>query len=343
MADKKALWRTLGQGGQGDARARDRGVEPRRSRRRAPYALGAEEQGPDRVDPDRIHGARPGQEASAASHGAVVGLRPDTQARQPDDQSSRGPGARGVCCSSTPSTLWTRSRQRDRGRLRRDAVSQPDYGERSQPDRRSPDRSSAVDVGRDRLGRGLTPKAEIEGQIGDQPRPPGTDRSQAMRKSTANLNRTNRSASSQPEPRKVGVSRLAGDPPAGGPQFAASHARHGARNTKEGNRGGRQRGGSNVRTSRGSVPPAEFDIATASGYREGGLLDFFGWTGLVQKSGLLLLRERARPGPTSKRPTTTKRSSGRDQQIRRRGPRCRRRRSGPRGAAEPIRRDQGRW
>ena len=93
--------------------------------------------------------------------------------------------------SSTPSTRWTRSTPNIGLDIDELLVSQPDYGEQGLEIADMLVRSGAVDVVAIDSVAALTPKSELEGQMGDQT--VGLQArmmSQAMRKLAGNLNRT---------------------------------------------------------------------------------------------------------------------------------------------------------
>ena len=106
-------------------------------------------------------------------------------------------------------TRWTRSYARKIGaRHRRAVVSEPDYGEQALENRRHARASGAVDVVAIDWVATLTPRVELEGQMGDDDpsRAQARMMSEAMRKLAETSTARRRSAYlDQPDPRKVGV------------------------------------------------------------------------------------------------------------------------------------------
>jgi recombination protein RecA len=173
-------------------------------------------------------------------------------------------------------------------------VSQPDYGEQALQIADRLISSAAVDVIAVDSVAALTPKAELDGQIGDTT--VGLQArlmSQAMRKLTGNLNRTNTVCLFTNQIReKVGV------------QFGSPETQPGGRALKfyasqrldirriETLKDGTEAVGNRVRVkivkNKVAAPfrQAEFDIEYGTGIsREGGLLDFGMEQDLIQKSG----------------------------------------------------------
>jgi recombination protein RecA len=118
------------------------------------------------------------------------GVLGQDDARLPRDR--RGARSSAACArSSTPSTRWTRCTPAARRDIDELLVSQPDYGEQALEIADMLVRSGAVDVVAVDSVAALTPRAELEGQMGDQT--VGLQArmmSQAMRKLAGNLNRT---------------------------------------------------------------------------------------------------------------------------------------------------------
>jgi recombination protein RecA len=173
-------------------------------------------------------------------------------------------------------------------------VSQPDYGEQALQIADRLIASAAVDVVAIDSVAALTPKAELDGQIGDQT--VGLQArlmSQAMRKLAGNLNRTNTVCLFTNQIReKIGV------------QFGSPETQPGGRALKfyssqrldirriETLKEGTEAVGNRVRVKvvknkvASPFKQAEFDIEYGVGIsREGGLIDFGIEHGLVQKSG----------------------------------------------------------
>ena len=158
--------------------------------------LGADSKGADRGDPDRLAGARPGAwHRRRAARPDRRDLRPRVLGQDDADlpHHRRGAGAR-------RGLRVHRHRALDGPDLRRAIgvdtdellVSQPDYGEQALQIADRLIASTAVDVVAIDSVAALTPKAELDGQIGDQT--VGLQArlmSQAMRKLAGNLSRTN--------------------------------------------------------------------------------------------------------------------------------------------------------
>ena len=173
-------------------------------------------------------------------------------------------------------------------------VSQPDYGEQALQIADRLIASAAVDIVAIDSVAALTPKAELEGQIGDTT--VGLQArlmSQAMRKLAGNLNRTNTVCLFTNQIReKVGVQFGSPETQPGGRalKFAASQRLDIRRieTLKEGTEAVGNRVRVKVVKNKVAAPfrQAEFDIEYGTGIsREGGLIDFGIEQDLVQKSG----------------------------------------------------------
>jgi recombination protein RecA len=173
-------------------------------------------------------------------------------------------------------------------------VSQPDYGEQALQIADRLIASAAIDVVAIDSVAALTPKAELEGQIGDQT--VGLQArlmSQAMRKLAGNLNRTNTVCVFTNQIReKIGVQFGSPETQPGGRalKFAASQRLDIRRieTLKEGTEAVGNRVRVKVVKNKVAAPfrQAEFDIEYGHGIsREGSLLDFGMEHDLVQKSG----------------------------------------------------------
>ncbi|MGA8745884.1 MAG: recombinase RecA [Solirubrobacterales bacterium] len=173
-------------------------------------------------------------------------------------------------------------------------VSQPDFGEQALQIADRLIASTAVDVVAIDSVAALTPKAELEGQIGDTT--VGLQArlmSQAMRKLAGNLNRTNTVCIFTNQIReKVGVQFGSPETQPGGRalKFAASQRLDIRRieTLKEGTEAVGNRVRVKVVKNKVAAPfrQAEFDIEYGAGIsREGGLIDFGIEQELVQKSG----------------------------------------------------------
>jgi len=173
-------------------------------------------------------------------------------------------------------------------------VSQPDYGEQALQIADRLIASAAIDVVAIDSVAALTPKVELEGQIGDQTM--GLQArlmSQAMRKLAGNLNRTNTVCLFTNQIReKIGVQFGSPETQPGGRalKFAASQRLDIRRieTLKEGTEAVGNRVRVKVVKNKVASPfkQAEFDIEYGTGIsREGGLIDFGIEHDLVQKSG----------------------------------------------------------
>ncbi len=210
-------------------------------------------------------------------------------------------------------------------------VSQPDYGEQALQIADRLIASAAIDVVAIDSVAALTPKAELDGQIGDTT--VGLQArlmSQAMRKLAGNLNRTNTVCLFTNQIReKVGVQFGSPETQPGGRalKFYASQRLDIRRieTLKDGHRGGRQPGAGQSRQEQGggALPPGRIrDRVRPVGIsREGELLDFGIEHDIVQQVGRLLLlrRDPARSGAQQRQavpgrePGDRQRDRGQDQ------------------------------
>ena len=334
------------QGGQGEGRGAPGRRDPDRARVRPGLADAARRprarSRSRRSPPGRCRSTSRSASAACRAAGSSRSSAPSPRARRRSSTTSspRPRRAAGSAPSSTPSTRSTRS---TRKRIGVDTdellVSQPDYGEQALEIVDVLVRSGAVDVVAIDSVAALTPRVELEGQMGEtQVGLQARLMSQALRKLAGNLNRANTVCLFTNQIReKIGVRFGSPGDPAGRPGAevlllaAPRHPPH--RDPQGGHRGGRQPGPGEGRQEqgRGAVPPGRVRHRVRRRDLERGL------PARPRRSSTTWSRSRARSSPTascgSARGATTPSSSW--PRTRRPPARSRRSCSRPSGSSGP--------